>query len=191
MYKYVFILLKNNKKKFFLRVKKIFLFNIIYEKKDETKKIYKIYFMNMDMSTIMNYISIINIFIIPTVMFSLKYFIVDISKKQIDEFRNDINREIEKIDLAYSKGYVKMEAKLQTIDEKLDRFISENQKLVIDIKVKLNEIETQNSKINFLDRDLQDNKKHIDKVHEEAEKKLNDINQRLNNRIDDFITKNR
>jgi len=191
VYKYVFILLKNNKKKFFLRVKKIFLFNIIYEKKDETKKIYKIYFMNMDMSTIMNYISIINIFIIPTVMFSLKYFIVDISKKQIDEFRNDINREIEKIDLAYSKGYVKMEAKLQTIDEKLDRFISENQKLVIDIKVKLNEIETQNSKINFLDRDLQDNKKHIDKVHEEAEKKLNDINQRLNNRIDDFITKNR
>jgi hypothetical protein len=64
-------------------------------------------------------------------MFSLKYFIVDISKKQIDEFRSDINREIEKIDLSYSKGYVKMEAKLQTIDEKLDRYISENQKLII------------------------------------------------------------
>ena len=145
----------------------------------------------MDMSTIMNYISIINIFIIPTVMFSLKYFIVDISKKQVDEFKSDITREIEKIDLAYSKGYVKMEAKLQTIDEKLDRFISENQKLVIDIKVKLNEIETQNSKINFLDRDLQDNKKHMEKVSQESEKRLNDLSIRLNSRIDDFVTRNK
>jgi chromosome segregation ATPase len=147
--------------------------------------------MAMDTSTIMNYVSVINIFIIPTIMFSLKYFILDISKKQIDEFRSEVNKEIEKIDTSYSRGYVKMEAKLQTIDEKLDRYISENQKLILDIKIKLNEIETQNSKINFLDRDLQDNKKHIDKVHEEAEKKLNDINQRLNNRIDDFISKNR
>ena len=145
----------------------------------------------MDMSTIMNYISIINIFIIPTVMFSLKYFIVDISKKQVDEFKSDITREIEKIDLAYSKGYVKMEAKLQTIDEKLDRFISENQKLIIDIKVKLNEIETQNSKINFLDRDLQDNKKHMEKVSQESEKRLNDLSIRLNTRIDDFVTRNK
>ena len=145
----------------------------------------------MDMSTIMNYISIINIFIIPTVMFSLKYFIVDISKKQVDEFKSDITREIEKIDLAYSKGYVKMEAKLQTIDEKLDRFISENQKLIIDIKVKLNEIETQNSKINFLDRDLQDNKKHMEKVSQESEKRLNDLSIRLNSRIDDFVTRNK
>ena len=139
----------------------------------------------------MNYISIINIFIIPTVMFSLKYFIVDISKKQVDEFKSDITREIEKIDLAYSKGYVKMEAKLQTIDEKLDRFISENQKLIIDIKVKLNEIETQNSKINFLDRDLQDNKKHMEKVSQESEKRLNDLSIRLNSRIDDFVTRNK
>ena len=124
-------------------------------------------------------------------MFSLKYFIVDISKKQVDEFKSDITREIEKIDLAYSKGYVKMEAKLQTIDEKLDRFISENQKLVIDIKVKLNEIETQNSKINFLDRDLQDNKKHMEKVSQESEKRLNDLSIRLNSRIDDFVTRNK
>ena len=124
-------------------------------------------------------------------MFSLKYFIVDISKKQVDEFKSDITREIEKIDLAYSKGYVKMEAKLQTIDEKLDRFISENQKLIIDIKVKLNEIETQNSKINFLDRDLQDNKKHMEKVSQESEKRLNDLSIRLNSRIDDFVTRNK
>lgn len=147
--------------------------------------------MAIEMSTIMNYVSIINIFIIPTLMFSLKYFIVDISKKQIDEFRSEINKEIEKVDISYSKGYVKMEAKLQTIDEKLDRYISENQKLIIDIKVKLNEIETQNSKINFLDRDLQENKKHIEKVSEDSEKRINEISQRINNRIDDFIGRNR
>lgn len=151
----------------------------------------KIYTMAIEMNTIMNYVSIINIFIIPTLMFSLKYFIVDISKKQIDEFRSEMNKELERVDINYSKGYVKMEAKLQTIDEKLDRYISENQKLIIDIKVKLNEIETQNSKINFLDRDIQDNKKHIDKVAEESEKKINDISQRINNRIDDFISRNR
>lgn len=147
--------------------------------------------MAIEMSTIMNYVSIINIFIIPTLMFSLKYFIVDISKKQIDEFRSEINKEIEKVDISYSKGYVKMEAKLQTIDEKLDRYISENQKLIIDIKVKLNEIETQNSKINFLDRDLQENKKHIEKVSEDSEKRINEISQRINSRIDDFISRNR
>lgn len=147
--------------------------------------------MAIEMSTIMNYVSIINIFIIPTLMFSLKYFIVDISKKQIDEFRSEINKELEKVDITYSKGYVKMEAKLQTIDEKLDRYISENQKLIIDIKVKLNEIETQNSKINFLDRDLQENKKHIEKVSEDSEKRINEISQRINTRIDDFIGRNR
>ena len=147
--------------------------------------------MAIEMSTIMNYVSIINIFIIPTLMFSLKYFIVDISKKQIDEFRSEINKEIDKVDVSYSKGYVKMEAKLQTIDEKLDRYISENQKLIIDIKVKLNEIETQNSKINFLDRDLQENKKHIEKVSEDSEKRINEISQRINSRIDDFIGRNR
>lgn len=147
--------------------------------------------MAIEMSTIMNYVSIINIFIIPTLMFSLKYFIVDISKKQIDEFRSEINKDLEKVDLSYSKGYVKMEAKLQTIDEKLDRYISENQKLIIDIKVKLNEIETQNSKINFLDRDLQENKKHIEKVSEDSEKRINEISQRINTRIDDFIGRNR
>jgi DNA anti-recombination protein RmuC len=124
-------------------------------------------------------------------MFSLKYFIVDISKKQIDEFRSEINKDLEKVDITYSKGYVKMEAKLQTIDEKLDRYISENQKLIIDIKVKLNEIETQNSKINFLDRDLQENKKHIEKVSEDSEKRINEISQRINTRIDDFIGRNR
>ena len=84
-----------------------------------------------------------------------------------------------------------MEAKLQTIDEKLDKYISENQKLIIDIKVKLNEIETQNSKINFLDRDLQENKKHIEKVSEDSEKRINEISQRINSRIDDFISRNR
>jgi chromosome segregation ATPase len=147
--------------------------------------------MAIEMSTIMNYVSIINIFIIPTLMFSLKYFIVDISKKQIDEFRSEINKEIDKVDVSYSKGYVKMEAKLQTIDEKLDKYISENQKLIIDIKVKLNEIETQNSKINFLDRDLQENKKHIEKVSEDSEKRINEISQRINSRIDDFISRNR
>ena len=147
--------------------------------------------MAIEMSTVMNYVSIINIFIIPTLMFSLKYFIVDISKKQIDEFRSEINKELEKVDITYSKGYVKMEAKLQTIDEKLDRYISENQKLIIDIKVKLNEIETQNSKINFLDRDLQENKKHIEKVSEDSEKRINEISQRINTRIDDFIGRNR
>lgn len=147
--------------------------------------------MAIEMSTITNYVSIINIFIIPTLMFSLKYFIVDISKKQIDEFRSEINKEIDKVDVSYSKGYVKMEAKLQTIDEKLDKYISENQKLIIDIKVKLNEIETQNSKINFLDRDLQENKKHIEKVSEDSEKRINEISQRINSRIDDFISRNR
>ena len=147
--------------------------------------------MAIEMSTIMNNVSIINIFIIPTLMFSLKYFIVDISKKQIDEFRSEINKEIDKVDVSYSKGYVKMEAKLQTIDEKLDKYISENQKLIIDIKVKLNEIETQNSKINFLDRDLQENKKHIEKVSEDSEKRINEISQRINSRIDDFISRNR
>lgn len=147
--------------------------------------------MAIEMSTVMNYVSIINIFIIPTLMFSLKYFIVDISKKQIDEFRSEINKDLEKVDITYSKGYVKMEAKLQTIDEKLDRYISENQKLIIDIKVKLNEIETQNSKINFLDRDLQENKKHIEKVSEDSEKRINEISQRINTRIDDFIGRNR
>ena len=59
--------------------------------------------MAIEMSTIMNYVSIINIFIIPTLMFSLKYFIVDISKKQIDEFRSEINKEIDKeIFIGYS-----------------------------------------------------------------------------------------
>lgn len=147
--------------------------------------------MNIDMPSIMSYISIINIFIIPTVMFSLKYFIVDITKKQIDEFKSEINKDLDKIDVAYSKGYVRMEAKLQAIDEKIDKYISENQRLIMDIKIKLNEIEMQNSKINFLDRDVQDNKKNIEKMSEETDKRIQDVGQRLNSRIDDFISRNR
>jgi DNA repair ATPase RecN len=147
--------------------------------------------MNIDMPSIMNYVSIINIFIIPTVMFSLKYFIVDITKKQIDEFKTEINKDLDKIDVAYSKGYVRMEAKLQAIDEKIDKYISENQRLIMDIKIKLNEIEMQNSKINFLDRDVQDNKKNIEKMSEETDKRIHDVGQRLNSRIDDFIGRNR
>ena len=141
----------------------------------------------MEIRDYLNVISLLNILVVPLIMFSAKYLINQISKENVEELRKEIDHKIYKIEEQTEHNSNKLDIKLQRIEEKIDKFIGETHTVMQENRIKIAEVESTKTVLNILDREVESNKSEIKKIESSLHQEFREGLIRVHNRLDDIV----
>jgi chromosome segregation ATPase len=141
----------------------------------------------MEFKEILTIINILNICVVPLILFSMKYLINQISKENIEEAKREFDRKIQKIEDQTEQNSNKLDVKLQRIEEKIDRFIGETHTVLQENRIKIAEIESTKTVLNILDRELENNKTEIKKIESSLHQEFREGLVRVHSRLDEIV----
>ena len=141
----------------------------------------------MEIKDYLNLVSLLNILVVPLIIFSAKYLINQISKENIEELRREIERKIYKIEEQSETNSNKLDVKLQRIEEKLDRFVNETHSVLQENRIKIAEVESTKTILNIIDRDVENNKNEIKKIESSLHQEFREGLVRVHNRLDEIV----
>lgn len=141
----------------------------------------------MEIKDYLNVVSLLNILVVPLIIFSAKYLINQISKENIEELRKEIERKIYKIEEQSESNSNKLDIKLQRIEEKLDRFVNETHSVLQENRIKIAEVESTKTILNIIDRDVENNKNEIKKIESSLHQEFREGLVRVHNRLDEIV----
>ena len=141
----------------------------------------------MEIKDYLNVISLLNILVVPLIMFSAKYLINQISKENVEELRKEIDHKIYKIEEQTEHNSNKLDIKLQRIEEKIDKFIGETHTVMQENRIKIAEVESTKTVLNILDREVESNKSEIKKIESSLHQEFREGLVRVHSRLDEIV----
>lgn len=141
----------------------------------------------MEVRDYLNVISLLNILVVPLLLFSAKYLVNQISKENVDDLRKEIDRKIYKIEEQTEHNSNKLDIKLQRIEEKIDKFIGETHTVMQENRIKIAEVESTKTVLNILDREVENNKSEIKKIESTLHQEFREGLTRVHSRLDEIV----
>ena len=141
----------------------------------------------MEIKDYLNIVSLLNILVVPLILFSAKYLINQISKENVEELRKEIDRKIYKIEEQSENNSNKLDIKLQRIEEKIDKFIGETHTVMQENRIKIAEVESTKTILNILDREVENNKSEIKKIESSLHQEFREGLVRVHSRLDEIV----
>ena len=145
----------------------------------------------MEFKEVINILNVINICIVPLLLFSLRYFISDISLKHMNELRTEFNNKVDKIESHSTLVNEKIESKLSNIENKIDAFVNSTNNLLNDTRLKVAGLECSKAIFEVLTLQVQDNKTEIKKIESSLHQELRDGLIRVHSRLDELLDRDR
>jgi chromosome segregation ATPase len=141
----------------------------------------------LEIKDYLNVVSLLNILVVPLLLFSAKYLINQISKENVEELRKEIDRKIYKIEEQTEHNSNKLDIKLQRIEEKIDKFIGETHTVMQENRIKIAEVESTKTVLNILDREVENNKSEIKKIESSLHQEFREGLVRVHSRLDEIV----
>ena len=141
----------------------------------------------MEIKDYLSIVSILNLLVVPLILFSAKYLINQISKENVDELRKELDKKIYKIEEQNETNNNKLDIKLQRIEEKLDRFVSDTHSVLQENRIKIAEVESTKTILNIIDREVEHNKSEIKKIESSLHQEFREGLTRVHSRLDDIV----
>lgn len=145
----------------------------------------------MEFKDVINIINIINICVVPLLLFSLRYFISDISLKHMNELRTEFNNKMDKVESHSTLVNEKIESKLSNIETKIDAFVGSTNNILNDTRLKVAGLEGSKAIFEVLTLQVQDNKTEIKKIESSLHQELRDGLIRVHSRLDELLDRDR
>lgn len=141
----------------------------------------------MEIKDYLNLVSVLNLLVVPLILFSAKYLMNQISKENVDELRKELDRKIYKIEEQNENNSNKLDIKLQRIEEKLDRFVNDTHSVLQENRIKIAEVESTKTILNIIDREVEHNKSEIKKIESSLHQEFREGLTRVHSRLDDIV----
>lgn len=145
----------------------------------------------MEFKEVLNIINVINVLVVPLLLFSLRYFVSDVSQKNISELRKEFNDKLEKLELHSTIVNEKIESKLSNIESKIDAFVGSTNNLLNETRMKVASLEGSKAIFEVLTLQVQDNKAEIKKIESSVHQELRDGLIRVHSRLDELLDRDR
>lgn len=141
----------------------------------------------MEIKDYLSIVSILNLLVVPLILFSAKYLINQISKENVDELRKELDKKIYKIEEQNETNNNKLDIKLQRIEEKLDRFVNDTHSVLQENRIKIAEVESTKTILSIIDREVESNKSEIKKIESSLHQEFREGLTRVHSRLDDIV----
>lgn len=136
-------------------------------------------------------INVINVLVVPLLLFSLRYFVSDISNKHGNELRKEFDEKLQKLEYHSTVVNEKIELKLSNIENKIDAFVTSTNNLLNETRMKVASLEGSKAIFEVLTLQVQDNKSEIKKIESSLHQELRDGLIRVHSRLDELLDRDR
>lgn len=145
----------------------------------------------MEFKDVLNVINVINVLVVPLLLFSLRYFVSDISNKHGNELRKEFEEKLQKLEYHSTVVNEKIELKLSNIESKIDAFVTSTNNLLNETRMKVASLEGSKAIFEVLTLQVQDNKSEIKKIESSLHQELRDGLIRVHSRLDELLDRDR
>lgn len=145
----------------------------------------------MEFKDVLSVINIINVLVVPLLLFSLRYFVSDISNKHGNELRKEFDEKLQKLEYHSTVVNEKIELKLSNIESKIDAFVTSTNNLLNETRMKVASLEGSKAIFEVLTLQVQDNKSEIKKIESSLHQELRDGLIRVHSRLDELLDRDR
>lgn len=145
----------------------------------------------MEFKDVLSVINVINVLVVPLLLFSLRYFVSDISNKHGNELRKEFDEKLQKLEYHSTVVNEKIELKLSNIESKIDAFVTSTNNLLNETRMKVASLEGSKAIFEVLTLQVQDNKSEIKKIESSLHQELRDGLIRVHSRLDELLDRDR